>query len=189
MLKAPPWKYRRRPGGRIEGGADGELDTGVRPGERRKKDSVGSSRAMVDESTGEGKHDDRQGVRTVDMVGLLALLFIVVPIVELAVIIKVGQAIGVLTTIVVLLAVSVGGAWLVKREGIGVWRRFRQQVESGIVPGRELADGVMILLAGALLLTPGFVTDFFGLLLLLPPVRAAVRAASLRRVSHRMRRF
>ena len=117
---------------------------------------------------------------------LLAALFVIVPIVELAVIIQIGHVIGFLPTIVTLLAVSAGGAWLVKREGLSVWRRFRQQMESGRVPGRELADGVMILLAGALLLTPGFVTDLFGLLLLLPPIRAAVRASALRRVSNRV---
>ena len=122
----------------------------------------------------------------------LLLLFVIVPIVELAVIIQVGHLIGVLPTIVALLAISFGGAWLVKREGLVAWRRFRQQMESGHVPGRELADGVMILLAGALLLTPGFVTDLFGVLLLLPPVRALVRASALRRASRRVqyiRRF
>jgi UPF0716 protein FxsA len=126
------------------------------------------------------------------MFAVLLVLFVIVPVVELAVIIQVGHLIGVLPTIVALLAISFGGAWLVKREGLSVWRRFRQQVDNGHVPGRELADGVMILLAGALLLTPGFVTDFFGVLLLLPPVRALVRAATLRRASRRVqyiRRF
>jgi UPF0716 protein FxsA len=117
---------------------------------------------------------------------LLAVLFVIVPIVELAVIIQVGHVIGFLPTIVTLLAVSAGGAWLVKREGLSVWRRFRQQMDAGHVPGRELADGVMILLAGALLLTPGFLTDLFGILLLLPPIRAGVRATALRRVSGRV---
>jgi UPF0716 protein FxsA len=123
------------------------------------------------------------------MFGLLVLLFIVVPIVELWMIIQVGVAIGVLPTIVLLLAISASGAWLVKREGIIVWRRFRQQIDAGHVPGRELADGLMILLAGVLLLTPGFITDFFGLLLLLPPVRAGVRAWVLRRAEVRVRRY
>jgi UPF0716 protein FxsA len=123
------------------------------------------------------------------MFGLLVLVFIVVPIVELAVIIRVGQSLGVLPTIVLLLAVSFVGAWLVKREGVGVWRRFRRQVEKGAVPARELADGVMILFAGALLLTPGFVTDLLGLLLLMPPVRGAIRAATLARFTRRIRPF
>lgn len=120
------------------------------------------------------------------MVALLAVLFIVLPIVELAVIIQVGQALGVLNTIGILLLVSFVGAWLVKREGVAVWKRFHEQVQTGVVPSREIADGVLILLAGALLLTPGFVTDMLGVLLLLPPVRAAVRTAALYRASRRV---
>ncbi len=123
------------------------------------------------------------------MPALLVLIFIVVPIIELAVIIQVGQAVGVLSTIGLLILVSVVGAWLVKREGLAVWRRFRRQVDSGVVPARELADGVMILFAGALLMTPGFMTDLLGLSLLLPPVRAAIRSATLARLTRRIRFF
>ncbi len=119
------------------------------------------------------------------VVALLALVFIILPIVELAVIIQVGQAIGVFNTIAVLLLVSFVGAWLVKREGLNVWRRFQQQVQMGVVPGREIGDGVLVMVAGALLISPGFVTDIFGILLLLPPVRAAVRSAALYRVGRR----
>lgn len=119
------------------------------------------------------------------MVAVLLVLFVVVPLAELAVIIQVGHVIGVLDTIGLLLVLSMVGAWLVKREGMGVWRRFRQQVEAGVVPGREIADGVMILLAGALLLTPGFLSDAAGLLLLLPPVRSGVRTVALRRATRR----
>jgi len=120
------------------------------------------------------------------VVALLVLLFIVLPIVELAVIIQVGQAIGVFNTIGLLLLVSFVGAWLVKREGLSVWRRFHQQLEMGVVPGREIADGVLVMVAGALLISPGFVTDVFGILLLLPPVRAAVRSAALYRVGRKV---
>ncbi len=119
---------------------------------------------------------------------MLFVVFLVVPVVELAVIIQVGHVIGTWNTIAILLLVSLGGAWLVKREGIAVVRRFREQMDAGRVPGRELADGVLILFAGALLLTPGFVTDFFGLLLLLPPVRSAVRAGAMHRVALRTHR-
>ncbi|MDQ3979711.1 MAG: FxsA family protein [Actinomycetota bacterium] len=121
------------------------------------------------------------------MTALLVVVFLVVPIIELAVIIQVGQAVGVLNTIALLLLVSFVGAWLVKREGMGVWRRFRRQVDSGVIPARELADGVMIIFAGALLMTPGFVTDLLGLSLLLPPVRAAIRATTLARITRRIR--
>ncbi len=119
---------------------------------------------------------------------LLALLFLVIPILELAVIIQVGQSIGVLNTVGLLLLVSFVGAWLVKREGVGVWRRFTAQVHAGVVPTREIADGVLILFAGALLLTPGFLTDVLGLLLLFPPVRAALRGAAMLRASRRVMR-
>jgi UPF0716 protein FxsA len=119
------------------------------------------------------------------VVGFLALLFLVIPIAELAVIIKVGSEIGVANTIVVLLVVSVVGAWLVKREGLGVLRRVQEQLARGVVPARELTDGFMIMLAGALMLTPGFLTDVVAILLLLPPVRAVIRGSLARRVRSR----
>ena len=111
------------------------------------------------------------------MVGPLALLFLVVPFVELFVLIQVGQSIGALPTILILIAVSVVGAALVKREGLGVLRRAQARVEARQVPGQELVDGVLILFAGALLLTPGFLTDLLGISLLLPPVRALFRGS------------
>ncbi|HEX3393431.1 MAG TPA: FxsA family protein [Acidimicrobiales bacterium] len=124
------------------------------------------------------------------MLAVLFVVFVVVPVVELAVLIQIGHVIGTWNAIGLLLLVSLAGAWLVKREGLGVLRRFRQQMDAGRVPGRELADGVLILFAGALLLTPGFVTDFFGLLLLVPPVRSAVRAGAMHRVVvHNQRRL
>ena len=120
------------------------------------------------------------------MLPLLAVLFLVVPIVELAVIIQVGRAIGVLDTIAVLVVISLVGAWLVRHEGMGVLRRMQQQTAAGQVPGTELIDGLLILVGGALMLTPGFVTDAFGLCLLLPPVRAALRAVVARRLRGRV---
>ena len=119
------------------------------------------------------------------MVGVLALVFLLVPLAELYVIIQVGQAFGALNTIGLLILISVVGAWLAKREGMGVWRRFQRQVGSGAVPGKEIADGVMILFAAALLMSPGFLTDILAIALLLPPVRAAVRAVVLRRAARR----
>jgi UPF0716 protein FxsA len=116
---------------------------------------------------------------------LLAVVFLVVPIVELAVIIQVGQAIGALETIALLIAVSVVGGWLVKREGAGVLRRISTAVNAGRVPGRELADGALIIFAGALLITPGFLSDCLGIALLLPPVRAAVRPVLLGALARR----
>ncbi len=119
------------------------------------------------------------------MVGVLLLLLLIVPFVELYVIIQVAHAFGAVDTVALLILLSVAGAWLMKREGVSVWRRFQRQIEAGHVPGREIADGVMILVAGALMLTPGFLTDLVGLALLLPPVRAGVRALLLRRAARR----
>ena len=109
---------------------------------------------------------------------VLFLLFLVVPFIELYLLIQVGQVIGALPTIGLLIAVSVVGAWLVKREGFATLARARERIEAGQVPGREIVDGVLILFAGALLVTPGFLTDVFGVLLL-PPVRAALRGATV----------
>ena len=119
------------------------------------------------------------------MVGVLVLLFLVVPLAELYVIIQVGQSFGALNTIGLLIVISLVGGWLVKREGMGVWRRFQRQVGSGTVPGKEIADGVMILFAGALLMTPGFLTDVLGISLLLPPVRAVIRGVLMKQAARR----
>jgi len=109
------------------------------------------------------------------VVPALALLFLLVPFAELAVIIAVGKSIGVLATLLLLLVFSLFGAWLARREGLAAWRRFQLAMVDGRMPTREVADGAMILLAGALLLTPGFLTDLAGLLLLVPTTRALAR--------------
>lgn len=119
------------------------------------------------------------------MLVLLALAFLVLPIVELYVIVQVAQSAGILETIVLLVLVGAVGAWLCKREGLGVLRRIRAALDRYELPHRELADGGLILFAGALLLTPGFVTDCLALLLLLPPTRAVVRGALLRALARR----
>jgi UPF0716 protein FxsA len=106
---------------------------------------------------------------------LLFLLFIVVPILELYVLIQVGQAIGVWWTILLLIADSVVGTWLMRSQGRAAWRRFNAAMAEGRVPAREVLDGALIILGGAFLLTPGFVTDIFGLFFLLPPTRAIAR--------------
>ena len=103
---------------------------------------------------------------------LLFIAFIVVPIVELFVIIQVGQVIGPWYTIAILIVVSVAGAWLVKREGRATWQRFRSATGSGRVPAVEVVDGALVLVGGTLLLTPGFLSDVIGLGLVFPPTRA-----------------
>jgi UPF0716 protein FxsA len=103
--------------------------------------------------------------------GLLLLAFIVVPLVEIYVIIQIGQVIGAWWTILLLIADSILGSWLVKREGSRAWRALRSALDQGRMPARELADGMLILVGGTLMLTPGFVTDLFGILCILPVTR------------------
>jgi UPF0716 protein FxsA len=106
---------------------------------------------------------------------LLVLTFIVVPIIELYVIIQVGQWIGVMPTLALLLADALLGSLLLRHQGRGAWRRFNAALAQRRFPAREVADGLMIAIGGTLLLTPGFVTDIFGLILLIPPSRALIR--------------
>lgn len=120
------------------------------------------------------------------MLPLLVILFIGVPFAEIYVLLQVGHTIGVVNTLGLLVLVSVVGAWLAKREGLGVLRRMQRSIDSGRVPGTELVDGFLILLAGALMLTPGFLTDILAILLLLPPIRAVVRRELRRRVARRI---
>lgn len=106
------------------------------------------------------------------MSALLFVCFVVVPILELAVIIQVGQVAGVVPTIAALIAVSLIGAALVKREGLRAWSRVGETLRAGRMPAQEVVDGGLVLAGGALMLTPGFLTDALGLLLVIPPTRA-----------------
>jgi UPF0716 protein FxsA len=104
------------------------------------------------------------------------VLLVVLPVLELWTIVQVGQAIGVWETIALLIIFSVVGVWLVKREGVNVWRRLNEQLRLGKVPTNEIIDGVLLLLAGTLLLLPGFIGDIVGIALLVPPIRAVARS-------------
>src|SRR3990170_3248219 len=106
---------------------------------------------------------------------LLVILFIVVPVAELYVIIQVGQLIGVVPTLLLLLADAVLGSMLLRHEGRGAWRRFNEALAARRFPGKEVADGILIVIGGTLLLMPGFLTDLLGLFLLIPPTRAIAR--------------
>jgi UPF0716 protein FxsA len=116
----------------------------------------------------------------------LVLLFILVPIAELAIIIQVGQEIGLLWTVAILIADSLLGSWLMRSQGRAAWRRFNLALQSGRPPANEVLDGVLVIFGGALLLTPGFINDIFGLAFLLPPSRAVLRRLLVRRFAHRM---
>ena len=120
------------------------------------------------------------------MIPVLLLLFIVVPLLELYVILQVGDAIGVLPTIGLLVLDSVLGAMLMRSEGRRAWTRFNLAISEGRVPAREAIDGVLVVFGGALLLTPGFVTDILGAVLLLPFTRPLVRRVLVRRFAGRM---
>ena len=119
---------------------------------------------------------------------LLALvaLFIVLPLAELYVILKVGDAIGAVPTILLLAADSVLGSVLLRAQGRSVWRRFNNALAEGKMPHREVIDGVLVIFGGAFLITPGFITDIVGLLLLLPPTRSLIRSQVVRRLGKRV---
>lgn len=102
---------------------------------------------------------------------LIPLFVLALPFVEIAGFIMVGRQIGVLATLGLVIAAAALGMILLRVQGFGVMTRIRSELDAGRDPGRELANGVMIMLAGILLLIPGFVTDIVGLLLFLPPVR------------------
>jgi UPF0716 protein FxsA len=117
---------------------------------------------------------------------VLLLLFVVIPIVEIYVIVQVGSAIGVLPTIALLIADAVIGTWLFRREGRKAWQALQQAITEHRVPAREVTDGALVVVGGALMLAPGFVTDAVGLLCVLPPSRAVLRRLVSRWVARRL---
>lgn len=114
------------------------------------------------------------------------LLLILWPIAELFVAIKVAEAIGVLLTVILLVAGWPLGMWLARTEGRAAWRRLSAAVTAGRPPGREVIDGALVLVGGILLMVPGFITDLLGLLLLLAPTRSLARAAITRNFQSRL---
>ena len=119
-------------------------------------------------------------------VWVLFIVFIVVPLVEIYVLIQVGQVIGAWWTILLLVLDSLFGTWLIKREGARAWLALRTALETGRMPARELADGALILVGGTLMLSPGFVTDALGIVLILPLTRPLARRLLTRIVSRRL---
>ena len=116
----------------------------------------------------------------------LVVLFIVVPIAELYVIWKVGDSIGIWLTLALLAADSILGSLLLRAQGRSVWMRFNTALTEGKIPHREVVDGVLVIFGGAFLITPGFLTDIIGLLLLIPPTRALIRRLLVRRLGRRV---
>jgi UPF0716 protein FxsA len=115
----------------------------------------------------------------------LVVVFIVLPIAEIALLVQVGRGIGLPLTIALLIADSVIGSLLLRSQGRAVWRRFQATMQSGRMPHREVQDGVLVIFGGALLITPGFLTDILGLLLLIPPTRAVVRRFVMKALTRR----
>jgi UPF0716 protein FxsA len=115
-------------------------------------------------------------------------LFIIVPIAEIYVIIQVGQWIGAVPTVLLLVVESLIGAWVVRREGRRAWEALRDTIRAGTVPGRELIDGALVLIGGTLLLTPGFITDIVGFFFVLPFTRPFARRLVQLEVNRRVAR-
>lgn len=115
----------------------------------------------------------------------LFVLLIVAPLVELYAIIQVAQVIGGWETIALLVIESMIGAWLLKRQGLATLARISEATGAGRVPDKELVDGFLIMVAGALMVAPGFIGDVIAYLLLLPPTRAVVRVPLMRRLARR----
>lgn len=121
------------------------------------------------------------------LVGRLALLFIIVPVLELVLLVRLGQWVGLLPTLGLVLSTGLAGAWLARAEGLRVLWAFRSELASGRLPGQALQDGIAVLVGGAFLLTPGILTDLTGLALLLPPTRRWIQARVRRSIERSMR--
>jgi UPF0716 protein FxsA len=117
---------------------------------------------------------------------LLVVAFVVVPLVEIYAIVQVGQVIGAWWTIALLVADSILGSWLIKREGSRAWQALGTALEEGRMPARELADGALIVVGGTLMLTPGFVSDVFGILFILPFTRPVGRRVLARVINRKL---
>lgn len=120
------------------------------------------------------------------MLGRLLLLFLLTPAIELGLLIQVSQFIGFELTIGLIIVTGIAGSYLARREGLNTWRRLNERLNAGDLPGKELIDGVIILMAGALLVTPGVLTDIVGFTGLLPPTRALIRRLVMRRFRRKM---
>jgi len=117
---------------------------------------------------------------------ILLAIFVGLPILEIYVIIQVGQVIGAVPTVLLLIFESILGAWLIKHEGRRAWNALQETLATGKLPGKELADAALVLVGGTLLLTPGFVTDIFGFFFILPFTRPLARKVLMMLVARRI---
>ncbi|ETX08318.1 MAG: hypothetical protein ETSY2_06080 [Candidatus Entotheonella gemina] len=109
------------------------------------------------------------------MLAKLFAIFLIVPLIELALLLTIGAQIGIWATLAIIISTAMLGASLTRREGLKTWLRFQEKLTTGALPNEELLDGLMILVAGAVLLTPGFLTDVVGFILLIPGSRRVVK--------------
>jgi UPF0716 protein FxsA len=116
----------------------------------------------------------------------LFLIFAVIPVIELALLIKIGSVIGTLNTIIIVILTAIVGAYMVKLEGMVVMYRIQENMQQGTFPAEELINGMMILMAGVLLLTPGFFTDVVGFLMVFPVSRGVIKRIAGRYIKKRM---
>jgi UPF0716 protein FxsA len=122
------------------------------------------------------------------MFGRLLLLFTVVPLAELFILIQLGTAIGALPTIAIVIVTGIVGASLARREGFGIWRKIQGQMQEGMFPADVLLDGLLVLVAGALLVTPGIITDVVGFMALIPATRRLFKGLLKRQLQRMMER-
>lgn len=120
--------------------------------------------------------------------GRLLAIFLITPVIELALLLQIGEAIGLLPTVGIIVATGFAGSFLAKRQGLTVWRQFNRRLKGGELPGNELIDGVIILIAGALLITPGVLSDACGFLGLIPFTRRPLRHYMRTRIQRAMDR-
>lgn len=115
--------------------------------------------------------------------GKLFLLFIILPILEITLLINVGEQIGGWNTVAIVVVTAFLGAHLVRRQGLNTLVSAQQKMQSGVIPGQEMAEGLLLVIAGVLLVTPGFITDIFGFLLCLPVTRPIIAKSLLKHLS------
>ena len=122
-----------------------------------------------------------------NLLGRMALFFVIIPIVELMLLIKLGEVVGLLPTLALVVFTGVTGAWLARAEGVRVFFQFQKELASGRIPGQAMLDGISVLIGGAFLLTPGVLTDVFGFSLLFPPSRRWLQKRIRKRLEARIK--
>jgi UPF0716 protein FxsA len=115
--------------------------------------------------------------------GKLFLLFAILPIIEIALLINVGEQIGGWNTVIIVIITAFAGAHLVRQQGLSTLMQAQHKMQDGAMPGQEMAEGLLLVIAGVLLVTPGFITDGFGFLLILPMTRPVIAKALLRKMA------